>query len=464
MNNILFVLIDSIDKNFYLRYQDKLSNIHQKLVSKLNNIDILVVGHQDSLITDLKFSDSKSLYQYIAKNSQQRDVVICVAFAGLLSLVVPVDVVNYMRNNKYDVCLTENIPDGLVPMIISHEFLDDFWNFIEQDQVIQSSLKELIDWEYKGIDVGIYLSDSLLIMERIDFLPVNKGAIEYISDLMDNPKLSIHTIDNLLIEKSVMLRHNPQYIAIEISSQSDAFHSKSFSNKEMGIDLFRKIITEIDELCPETLISIGVWGDPFLHSSFTELFMLLNTISNKVLIECRSLCLNQEFTDLVLARPNTELIFDVSFTVESLFQQYKKNPHSLEQITNFIKSLPNKDNVWVRLTRCLETEESIKYFLIEWKDLKVLITKADSFGMDNKVVDLAPIKRHPCFALRRELTILNDGRVLLCRQANIIIGSLLEESLVSIWAKNQVSFDKHKKQEYKICDTCNNCDDWWIWN
>ena len=464
MNNILFVLIDAIDKNFYLRYQDKLTTIHQKLLSKLANKDVLVVGNQDSMITDLKFADLKSLYQYIAEESQERDIIICDAFAGLLSLRDTEDVLNYMRDKMYDVCLTENIPDGLVPMTISHEFIKDFWQYIDENKIIQSSLKSVIDWEYKGIDVGVYLSPSLLIMERIDFLPINKGAIEYISDLMDNPEISIKMIDQLLTEKTRLLRHNPQYIAIEISSLSDGFHTKSFSNQEMSVDIFRKIITEIDELCPEALISIGVWGDPFMHSSFKELFSLLKTISNKILIECRSLCLSQEFTDLVLSRPNTELIFDVSFVEESLFQQYKKTPHSLEQITHFIKSIENKKHVWVRLTRSLETEEGIKDFLIEWKDFQVLITKADSFGLDNKVVDLAPIKRHPCFALRRELTILNDGSILLCRQSDEIIGSLSQESLMSIWKKNQSPFDKHSKQEYDICKTCKSCDDWWVWN
>ena len=464
MNNILFVLIDSIDKNFYLRYQDKLNTIHEKLLSKLINQDILVIGNQDSMITDSKFMDSRSLYQYIAQQAQERDVIICDAFAGLLSLRDTEDVLNYMRNNMYDVCLTENIPDGLVPMTISHEFIKDFWQYIDEGNMIQSSLKGVIDWEYKGIDVGVYLSSSLLIMERIDFLPINKGAIEYIIDLMDNQDISIKMIDQLLTEKTTLLRQNPQYIAIEISSESDGFHTKSFSHQEMSTDIFRKIITEIDELCPEALISIGVWGDPFMHSSFKELFSLLNTISNKVLIECRSLCLSQELTDLVLSRPNTELIFDVSFIVESLFKQHKNISYSLEQITHFIKSLENKGHVWVRLTRCLETEEGIKDFLIEWKDLPVLITKADSFGLDNKVVDLAPIKRHPCFALRRELTILNDGSILLCRQSDEIVGSLLQDSLVSIWRKNQLFFDKHSKQEYNICKTCMSCDDWWVWN
>lgn len=464
MNNILFVLIDAMDKNFYLRYQDKFNIIHQKLLSKLANKDILVVGNQDSMITDLKFTDSKSLYKYLSQQVQERDIIICDAFAGLLSLTDTEDVLNYMRNNMYDVCLTENIPDGLVPMTISHEFIEDFWQYIDEDKIIQSSLKSVIDWEYKGIDVGIYLSSSLLIMERIDFLPIHKGAIEYISELTDNIDISIKTINQLLTEKSILLRNNPQYIAIEISSQSDGFHTKSFSNQEMSLDIFRKIITEIDELCPEALISIGVWGDPFIHSSFKELFSLLNTISNKVLIECRSLCLSQELTDLVLSRPNTELIFDVSFAVESLFKQYKKTPYSLEQITHFIKSLEDKEHVWVKLIRCMETEEGIKDFLIEWKDLQVLITKADSFGLDNKVVDLAPIKRHACFALRRELTILNDGHVLLCRQSDEIIGSLLQESLISIWKKNQSAFDKHSKQEYNICKTCTSCDDWWVWN
>ncbi len=451
----MFVLIDSLDKNFYQRYKNKLDSIHQELLKKLD--DVLVVGNKDSQITENRFDDLKSMYQFIAKHSKNKDIVICDAFAGMLSIKDSQSVLDYMNDNAYDVCLTENLPEGLVPMTISKDFINELHTYIEEDQKIVSTFKELINWEYKGIDVGVYLSSSMLIMERIDFLPVNKGAIEYI---LENATKDF-SLEN--ISSIQLLRTYPQYIAIEISSKSDEFCNRKFSEEEMDIDTFRKIITEIDELAPEAWISVGVWGDPFTHSKFTEVMHILNTIPNKVLIECRSIFLSEQCVQQVLSRPNTELIFDVSFTTEETFKTHKKSPYTLAQTVAFIKSLPEQKHIWVRLTRTQDTEGSIKHFLKEWKDHKMIVTKADTF-VGSKVVDLAPINRHACYALRREMTILNNGDVLLCRQSHDILGSIKTKSLLSLWNQNEQPFQEHLQQNYNTCKECKACDDWWIWN
>ncbi|MGL5955317.1 MAG: SPASM domain-containing protein, partial [Brevinema sp.] len=441
MKNVLFVLIDGLDPFFYSRYQDKLNNIHQALLKKLEHVDVLVLGNLDSKISSASFADLKQLYQYIAKNTKGRDIVICDAYAGMLSLKDTESVLLYMREHQYDVCLTENLPEGLVPMAISHEFIDELSGYIEENQKIVSAFKNIINWEYKGVDVGVYLSPSLLIMERIDFLPVNKGAVEYLYHL-SHQDLSLETIPTI----TQLLRHYPQYIAIEITAESDHFYTCNRESETMTSEMFRKIITEIDELAPEALISLGIWGDPFMHPQFPEIMEMLKTISNPVLVECRSIFLSEEYTRLVLSRPNTELIFDVSFTTEQAFKQHKHTPYTLEQTKAFLQS--QSRDIRIRLTRVKETEQSIKYFLKEWKDYRVLITKADSFGtQDHKTVDLAPIKRHACYALRREMTILNNGDVLLCRQSKKVIGSLKTQSLLSLWKENEQYFQDQQKQQ-----------------
>ncbi|MGL4676280.1 MAG: SPASM domain-containing protein [Brevinema sp.] len=463
MKNVLFVLIDALDKVFYYRYQDKLNSTHQALLKKLENVDVLVLGNQYSIISSVTFSDLKQLYRYIAKHATGRDIVIGDAYAGLLSLKDTELVLHYMREHRYDVCLTENLPEGLVPMAISHEFIDELSSYIEDDQVIVSTFKNIINWEYKGIDVGVYLSPSLLIMERIDFLPVHKGAVEYIYQLANCQDISLETMPKFIVDHPQLLRHYPQYIAIEISSESDNFYTSGISSEEMNIEMFRKIITEIDELAPEALISIGVWGDPFMHTKFPEIIEILKKISNPVLVECRSIFLSEAYVQLVLSRPHTELIFDVSFTMEQEFQAYKNTPYTLEQTRSFLKS--QSKEIRIRLTRVKETEQNIKYFLKEWADYRVLITKADSFGtQDHKTVDLAPLKRHACYALRRELTILNNGDVLLCRQSKKVLGSLKTQSLLSLWKINRQHFQDQQQQRYYSCEGCQHCDDWWVWN
>lgn len=467
MENILFVLIDATSPSFYKRYQFDLQQIHQKLKEKLQAYDILVLGHEESLLAENRFKDSQSLYRYIAQSSKGRDIVIVDAFAGMLSLADTDKVVNYLKQNSYDICLTENIPEGIVPMVIASSFIDELVGYLEENQPIISSIKELINWEYKGIDVGVYLSSSLLVMERIDFLPINKMSVEYILEYASHKNLTLEKITELTQQNSFFLRNYPQYIAIEISSLGDQYMSASYNYPDMEIELFRKIITEIDELSPESLISIGIWGDPLTHQYFTEIMSILQTIPNPVLIESRSVLLNQEYVNLILSRPNTEWINDISFTTEEAFKSYKITPYSLQDVKQFIQSYKTVEHVWVRLTRTKNTESHLKSFIKEWNEFspRILITKADSFGKDDvKVVDLAPLKRHACYALRREMTILNNGDMLLCRQSSNVLGNVKSESLKSLWNKNNSAYQHQLSGQFNTCKECALCDDWWIWN
>ncbi len=427
MRNALFVFIDSLDKTFYLRYKSKLNKIHANLLHKTGGG--IVLGGEGSQIAEERFKDLKSMYLYIAEQSKGRDIIICDAFAGMLSVSDTGKVLDYMRAHDYDVCLTENLPEGLAAMSISHAFIDELAEYIDEGRGIVSSFKDIINWEYKGIDVGIYLQPSMIIMERIEFLPSSKSSVDYILKYSLDEDININS--DFFRKDLAFYRGAPQYVAVEICAESDGFCTRKLSSGEMDIDTFRKIVTEIDEVCPEALISIGVWGEPFKHSRFKDFMNILKGIPNPVLIESRALFLSGEYIELVQSRKNTEIIFDVSFTTEEMFKKHKNSPYTLEQIKSFLKSLPDKSNVWIRLTRTPANEESIKYFLKEYSDFmpRVLITKADSFTGE-KVVDLAPVKRHACYALRREITVMNDGSVLLCRQTEHRLGSIKNESLL----------------------------------
>ena len=466
MKNTVFILIDSCHPALYMRYQHQLKIIHQNLLKKLSSYEVIILGDSHSQITEKRFDSLKFLYAYLSDTVKGKDLIILDAYAALISLDDTKKVLEYSNTHIYDVCLTENLPEGFVPMIISKDFIGDFHNYIEEDKKVSSSLKDAVDWEFQGIDVGVYLSPSLLVMERVDFLPVNKGAIEWILEDKDTD-LNLDNIDEYLKENPEILRHCPQYVAIELHPQTDGFNTRALPEGELSIDTFRKFVTDIDEFAPEALISLGIWGDPFCHSQFKDLFSLLEKLPNRVLVESRALFLSEELCSLVFSRPNTELIFDISFTTEEDFKKYKKSNYTLQEIRTFIHKIPNKEQLWIRLTRTHETEYHIKSFLKEWQDLmpRVIINKADSFGKESvKVVDLAPLQRHSCYALRRELTILNDGSVLLCRQSKDVIGNLNKKSLKELWTINEVSFLVQEQKQFDSCSICKTCDDWWIWN
>lgn len=462
---MLFVLIDTPNEHFFNKYQNELTTIHHQLLNKLSNFDVLIIGNQTSKIASHKFSNAKAAYQFISQYN--KDILICDAYAGFLSLDEVNNIYEYTKKGSYDICLTENISEGIVPYVIDKEFVRDLPYFIDEETKLSSDIKKLINWEYQGIDVGIYIAHNLSVLRRVDFLPVNKNAMNYVLELAPKSVFSLDTVEQFIDEHPILLRNNPAYVAIELTNRTDGFYTPNFSDKnDMNLEIFQQIVHQLYELSPEALISLGVWGEPLANPLFEKMFGELK--DQHVLIETKCLVLDQSLCELILSRPNTELIFDVTFTTQEDFHLYKKNPYQLSEIQHFIRSLPNQEHIWMRLTRTPESESHIKRFMQEWGDFspRIIITKTDS-SIGGHVVDLSPIKRHSCLALRREMTFLTDGTAMLCRQ-NISLdkklGSIQEHALSDLWQKNETNFLNQEKLNFHTCEFCAKCDDWWIWN
>ena len=76
---------------------------------------------------------------------------------------------------------------------------------------------------------------------------------------------------------------------------------------------------------------------------------------------------------------------------------------------------------WVQAVRMKENEEDLDVFYKTWKAKteNVIVQKYDSFSgllPDRKVADLSPVERFPCWHLKRDMAILLDGTVPLCRE------------------------------------------------
>ena len=103
------------------------------------------------------------------------------------------------------------------------------------------------------------------------------------------------------------------------------------------------------------------------------------------------------------------------------------------------------DRTWVQAVRMKENEEDLEVFFKTWKARteNVIIQKYDTWsGMlpDRAVADLSPLKRFPCWHLKRDMAILLDGTVPLCRGrmfARAPARQRFQEDLDVIWARRK---------------------------
>ena len=88
-------------------------------------------------------------------------------------------------------------------------------------------------------------------------------------------------------------------------------------------------------------------------------------------------------------------------------------------------------------------EEQLESFYRFWKEKtspsggQFVILKYDSCAgllSDEKPADLSPLERNVCWHLRRDMNILSDGSVPLCRsRISEIAGNAIEEPFEKIW-------------------------------
>ncbi|MCK5007497.1 MAG: SPASM domain-containing protein, partial [Spirochaetales bacterium] len=84
---------------------------------------------------------------------------------------------------------------------------------------------------------------------------------------------------------------------------------------------------------------------------------------------------------------------------------------------------------------------------------------------DRRVTDLSPLKRFPCWHLKRDVAVLMDGSVCLCREDLKVehsLGNIAKQSLEEIWAAGDRYYRDHLRERYP--ELCKKCDEYYSYN
>jgi spiro-SPASM protein len=144
-------------------------------------------------------------------------------------------------------------------------------------------------------------------------------------------------------------------------------------------------------------------------------------------------------------------------------------------------SLFPKD-AYVQAVRTAGAEDDIERFYRSWKEAapggaaNIIIQKYDDFcGVlpKKQASDLSPISRRPCWHIMRDMPVLIDGTVPLCKEnlaaisasANDecgVMGNAFNDSLESIWENGQRFYKQHCEKKYE--GLCAGCDEYYTYN
>ncbi|MBN2533770.1 MAG: spiro-SPASM protein [Spirochaetales bacterium] len=391
-----------------------------------------------------------------------------------------------------DYTFADGYPYGLSTEIIKTDIIKRLLklNKEKKNPVQRQSIFDILKNDINSFDIETELAprdQRLLRVQLSADTKRNFSLLKRIASIQSGQDINSPSVCTLLDKQPELLRTLPAFFSIQITGgcpQKCLYCPYPETGKKNGFEItenknemepgqFQLIVHAIKDFCEDAVISISAWGEPALHTR-------ISNIAEKVL-EDEKLSLIIETSGIGW---NTSIL--------SQLTQHKKNPVkwilSLDAWTNDVyASLRgqgfqeayktaetllslDKNNVYIQAVRMKENEDDLEHFYLNWqkKTENIIIQKYDSFCNvlpERKVTDLSPLHRFPCWHLKRDMTILIDGSVPLCKEdisSSIILGNIFHDSLPDIWEKGQTYYLDHITGNYP--GMCRKCDEYYTFN
>lgn len=499
----LYLDIDSI--NFYqtnahfLNYKDKYIN---SFLAKIFSIfpDIHFLSNYPFSIPNLTMINESSEINFFKQvnsflpqsksENEDWDEVCILYFNGIAPLLdIHLTESIWSRHRKFlsQYSYSENLPDGIIPKILTREFLKTIPDGIKQE-IHEFFLKNINQY-----DVEIFFEHPDLRQYRLNLIPKDVRSHHLISNIFDtNPNFQYKDLLPFIQNHSNLFRSFPSWIELELYRGCELkctfcprqFIDNSKDGTFLNLSSIIKIQKNLDETKSSYTICLGGMGEPFLHPDISLVIKnLLSGESIKELVIETALyvdwnIIQNSFKDLT-ENEISKLTFIVNLTTlkEPRYNQlYGKNllNHIQNNLENLIQNFPI-NNIHVQIIKILEVEDEVdEYFTkFEKKKINIIFQKYNRYVHlmpEKRVSDLTPLKKEFCWHLARDLYINSDGSVSLCKQvANSIdykpIGNINDSDLLKIWLNAQESFRQSLLGQHGNTGApCLECDEWFTFN
>ncbi len=247
----------------------------------------------------------------------------------------------------------------------------------------------------------------------------------------------------------------------------------------MPLEKVEKLASAAADFSCEAVISLSLWGEPLYHPDIAGcVAAVLRYEGLSVLLETDGMLVTSELVDKIsslgkTAKPRTNgyppVIWIVSLDSvdESGYKAMRGegcsgSPISFDKACKAFDLLNSAfpGAVYAQFLRTKLNEMQLEQFYRSRKDSGMIIQKYDDFAgllPDYKVTDLSPVIRNPCWHQRRDMVVLVDGSVPVCREFMLAgnLGNVFDESLPSVWEKGK---------DMVFTDKCGKCDEYYTFN
>jgi len=400
----------------------------------------------------------------------------------------------HANHRKYfaDYTYADGYPYGLTPEILRSDLVGRLQILCERGKapsgILSSALRretlfDVIKTDINSFDIETELAPGDQRLLRISLTTDTKRNRVLLKSLIASGGTDAESITRILDEKPEVQRTLPAFFPIQIAERCPQtcsycpyprFGGDILSkNGYMSVEKFSSLSEKISGFCGDAVIDISLWGEPALHPGIMEIVKsALKTPGIELVIETSGI----GWKDEVLSRMAAELpkpptwIISLDARSEPVYKGLRGDgfTEALGAAERLMTLFPG--SVYVQAVRMKENEEDLEGFFTSWKTKteKIIIQKYDSFCEylpERKVSDLSPLNRFPCWHLRRDMPIMLDGTVAMCREdleRKHVLGNAFSENLSDIWEKGEALDRRHIALDYP--GICAACDEWYTYN
>jgi len=251
----------------------------------------------------------------------------------------------------------------------------------------------------------------------------------------------------------------------------------------MPVDRFRALMAMAQDLCDDLVVDMSLWGECSLHPDpFALAEAVLAHPRFSLIIETSGIGwkpgVAERITELGGSRVNWIVSLDDDDEAGYRAIRGDGRAEASDFALRMARAYPGR--LHVQAVRMKDNEPRLEAFYRSWKkETKgVIIQKYDSFAKslsNRSVADLSPLERYPCRHLARDMAVLLDGTVPLCKHAlekdpehpgrlryHQTAGNVFTDGLASIWDRLGQCYSQHIRAEYP--KPCGQCDEYHTFN
>ena len=379
----------------------------------------------------------------------------------------------------------DGYPYGLSPEILAVEIIPSVAALVEDGDapIERDSIFSVIQKDINSFDIETELSPEDMRLLRISLSADTRRNFQQLSAIIGAGGSDEASVLRVIKERAHLLRTLPAYVSIEIIDGCPQacsycpfplFGGEILRQRsQMSTEDFSSIIDKVAEFCDDATINLSLWGEPALHENIPELLGAIYRHEGlTALIETSGIGWTKEKIEEIRRGIGNRITWIVSLDAleEDLYQKLRGDGWAQAKAgaEMLIDSFPGR--VYVQAVRMKQSEEELEAFYRYWDEKcgKVIVQKYNNFGgllPDQKVSDLSPLKRFPCWHLKRDLVIRLNGEVTICREdlhKENILGNILKEDLSEIWLRGASWYQQHIEGNYP--EICKNCDEYYTYN